>query len=130
FTIPLPPLRDRGEDLPMLVQHFLRRYARQFSKEVRDLTPDALTRLRAYPWPGNIRELQNVLQRAVLQAKGSVLLPAFLPDLPGVGEAPVDGAGPAATVGFSFEAFIRDRLQAGTSALHYEAHQPPDPRLL
>ena len=83
FTIHLPPLRERGDDLPLLVQHYLRRFSRELGREVREVAPEALERLRDYPWPGNIRELQSVLKQALLQASGTVLLPAFLPDLPG-----------------------------------------------
>src|SRR6202790_5603527 len=58
FTIHLPPLRERGDDLPMLVQYYLRRFSRELGRDVRQAAPDALARLRDYPWPGNIRELQ------------------------------------------------------------------------
>src|SRR5437762_11155305 len=86
FTIPLPPLRERGDDLPLLVQHYLRRFSRELGREVRDVAPEALERLRNGSWPGNIRELQSVLKQALLQASGTVLLPAFLPEL-GIGRA-------------------------------------------
>src|SRR4029077_6403616 len=88
FTIPLPPLRERGDDLPLLVQHYLRRFSRELGRDVRQVAPEALARLRNYSWPGNIRELQSVLKQALLQSQGAVLLPAFLPELPGgTGEA-------------------------------------------
>src|SRR5712675_496544 len=58
FTIHLPPLRDRVDDLPLLVQHFLRKFSAELGREVREIAPDALAKLRAYTWPGNIRELQ------------------------------------------------------------------------
>ena len=80
FTIHLPPLRERGDDLPLLVQHYLRRFSRELGREVREVAPEALERLRGYSWPGNIRELQSVLKQALLQASGPVLLPAFLPE--------------------------------------------------
>src|SRR3954467_4667849 len=80
FTVHLPPLRERDEDLPLLVRHSLRRFSRELGREVREVAPEALDRLRHYPWPGNIRELQSVLKQALLQASGTVLLPAFLPD--------------------------------------------------
>ena len=83
FTIHLPPLRERGDDLPLLVQHYLRRFSRELGREVREVAPEALERLRSYSWPGNIRELQSVLKQALLQASGTVLLPAFLPELAG-----------------------------------------------
>src|SRR5262249_19643748 len=81
FTIHLPPLRERGDDLPVLVRHFLRRFSRELGREVQDVSPEALERLGGYSWPGNIRELQSVLKQALLQASGTVLLPAFLPEL-------------------------------------------------
>src|SRR5438270_6938984 len=81
FAIHLPPLRDRGDDLPLLVKHYLRRYSRELGREIREVAPEALERLRNGSWPGNIRELQSVLKQALLQASGTILLPAFLPEL-------------------------------------------------
>ncbi|QEH37166.1 Nitrogen regulation protein NR(I) [Aquisphaera giovannonii] len=80
FTIHLPPLRERGEDLELLVRYLLRRLNPQLGRDVRDVSPEAMTRLRAYPWPGNVRELQSVLKQALLQASGPLLLDQFLPD--------------------------------------------------
>jgi two-component system nitrogen regulation response regulator GlnG len=79
FTIHLPPLRERGEDLLMLVRFFLRQFSGELGREVRDVSSEALARLDAYDWPGNVRELQSVLQQALLQATGTMLLPEFLP---------------------------------------------------
>ncbi len=80
FNIHLPPLRDRGDDLPLLVQHYLRRYSRELGRTVREAAPEALQQLSSYSWPGNIRELQSVLKQALLRASGPILLPAFLPE--------------------------------------------------
>src|SRR5438034_465500 len=80
FTIHLPPLRERGDDLPMLIYHYLRCFSRELGREVREVAPAALERLQHYPWPGNIRELQSILKQALLQASGTVLIPAFLPE--------------------------------------------------
>src|ERR1700676_1904492 len=95
FTIHLPPLREGGDALPMLVQHYLRPFSREPGREVREVAPEALERLRNYPWPGNIRELQSVLKQALLQASGTILLAAFLPDLSGkpTESSPVPPAG-------------------------------------
>jgi transcriptional regulator with PAS, ATPase and Fis domain len=71
--IDLPPLRDRKEDIPLLVAHFLRGFTTQYQKDVSGLTERAMTRLTEYPWPGNVRELENCLEQAVLLAEGSVL---------------------------------------------------------
>ncbi len=80
FSIHLPPLRDRGEDIEVLINHFRRHACRDLNKEVQVLAPEAMRRLKEYRWPGNIRELQNAVRQAVLKTPGPVLLPEFLPD--------------------------------------------------
>jgi two-component system nitrogen regulation response regulator GlnG len=130
FTIQLPALRERGDDLPMLVQHYLRRFSRELGREVGEITPEALELLRRYPWPGNIRELQGVLKQALLQATGTVLIPSFFPEAL---RAPPDtafGQDAEADADFSFEAFILRRLEEGTTSLSAEAHQHLDRLLL
>jgi Nif-specific regulatory protein len=67
FPIRLPPLRERREDIPLLVDHFLRKYTVEMNKPVAGVTPEALDQLSAYSWPGNIRELENEVQRCVIQ---------------------------------------------------------------
>jgi two-component system response regulator GlrR len=62
----LPPLRERKEDIPPLVEHFIKHYSKELGKEMKGITPAAMQRLMLYPWPGNIRELKNVLERAVI----------------------------------------------------------------
>jgi DNA-binding NtrC family response regulator len=81
FTINLPPLRARGDDLPLLVKHYVRRFSREFGKDVQSVAPDAMEALCHFRWPGNIRELQKVLKEALLRATGPVLLGSFLPPL-------------------------------------------------
>ena len=71
--IAVPPLVDRREDIPVLVEHFVRRHARRLGKVIDSVSPDSMRRLQAYAWPGNIRELKTVLERAVLISKGTVL---------------------------------------------------------
>jgi Nif-specific regulatory protein len=67
FPIHLPPLRERREDIPLLVDHFLRKYTSEMNKAVAGITPEAMDQLTAYGWPGNIRELENEVQRLVIQ---------------------------------------------------------------
>jgi two-component system nitrogen regulation response regulator GlnG len=128
FTIHLPPLRERGDDLPLLVRHFLRCFTRDLGREIREVAPEALERLRGYSWPGNIRELQSALKQALLRASGTVLLSAFLPDLAGSPEE----AGPAATEGtdLDLEAFIRQRLGPDAQDLYADTHREVDRLLL
>jgi formate hydrogenlyase transcriptional activator len=66
FPIEIPPLRERGEDIALLVEYFIDRYARKAGKNIRDISKKTLDLLQSYPWPGNIRELQNVVERSVL----------------------------------------------------------------
>jgi len=73
LPIEVPPLRDRRSDIPLLAQFFLRRFAKQFGKATEELCPESLTQLLAYDWPGNIRELQNVMERAVVLSSGKLL---------------------------------------------------------
>jgi len=79
FPIQLPPLRDRREDIPALVEHFVRRAATELGLSAPEIDGDAMALLAGYDWPGNIRELQNVIERAVLLSDGLRLLPAHLP---------------------------------------------------
>jgi two-component system nitrogen regulation response regulator GlnG len=131
FSIRLPPLRERGDDLPLLVRHYLRRFSRDLGRDVHEATPEALEVLRRHPWPGNVRELQSVLKQALLQATGSVLIPAFLPEsLTGPAEPGAPATPPAAGPGSWFEPFIRERLRDDTSNLYAEAHQDLDRLLL
>jgi DNA-binding NtrC family response regulator len=129
FAIHLPPLRERGDDLPLLVQRYLRRFSRELGREVRQVAPEALERLGRYGWPGNIRELQSVLKQALLQASGTVLLPAFLPELPG-GRS--EAAPPAATEDEpGVETFVvRQRLASDVRDLYAETHRQLDRHLL
>jgi PAS domain S-box-containing protein len=66
FPIEIPPLRERGEDIALLVEYFIDRYARKVGRTIRDISKETLELLQSYPWPGNIRELQNVIERSVL----------------------------------------------------------------
>jgi DNA-binding NtrC family response regulator len=116
FTIQLPPLRERTEDLPDLVQHFLQRFSRELSKDVHAVSPEALGLLRRFPWPGNIRELQSVLKQAMLNASGPVLVPAFLPAAVQTGTPPkLNGAATP-----EWERHLQERIQASSQDLYAE----------
>jgi two-component system, NtrC family, response regulator HydG len=79
YTLELPPLRDRLEDLPLLVAHFIREFNREHNKTVEGMGQDCLDALRAHAWPGNVRELRNVVQRAVIKCHSPMLSAADLP---------------------------------------------------
>ena len=80
ITIDLPPLRQRKEDIPLLVEHFLHKYSQENERDARRITPEALRPLVAYSWPGNVRELENVVERAVVLSSGIEIGSELLPD--------------------------------------------------
>ena len=128
FTIQIPPLRERGEDLPLLVDFYLRRFSRELGREVHDVSPEAMDVLSRYAWPGNVRELQSVLKQSLLRTHGTILMPEFLPSLEVRRPEPslVAGTNPDVVL----DEFIRQRLHSGTTTLYGEAHSELDRRLL
>jgi two-component system response regulator HydG len=79
ISVRLPPLRDRREDIPMLAYHFLKKYNARMGKKVEKISPEALALLQGYKWVGNVRELENVMERAVVLVHGDTVEPAALP---------------------------------------------------
>src|ERR1700723_2282924 len=80
ISVDLPPLRQRREDIPLLVQHFLHRYSEENDRSARRITTEALRPLVSYAWPGNVRELENTIERAVVLSSDSDIGPDLLPD--------------------------------------------------
>jgi DNA-binding NtrC family response regulator len=80
ITLTLPPLRDRREDIPPLVEHFIRKYAEENQKEVGGVSPEAMALLMDHPWRGNVRELENVIERAVVLAREPLIGADLLPE--------------------------------------------------
>ena len=116
FPIALPPLRDRREDIPMLVEHFLEKYARDAGKRVTRVEPRAMHALSEHGWPGNVRELENVIHRTLLVSAGLELTLDDLPPsiaagdgVPGPAAAPSSGA-PAGGSGKSLEELEREAI--------------------
>src|ERR1700756_2967321 len=75
FPLSVPPLRERREDIPLLVRHFVDEYARRMRRRIENIPPQAMEALTSYSWPGNVRELQNFIERAVILSPGNVLRP-------------------------------------------------------
>jgi two-component system response regulator PilR (NtrC family) len=80
ITIPLPALRERREDIPLLVHHFLLKYGEENGKTGLEILPEALDLLADYEWPGNVRELENVIERAVVLSPGPRIGPDLIPE--------------------------------------------------
>ena len=116
-TLPLPPLRDRREDIPELAAFFLDRIAHRIGRKTRAFSPDALDALARWNWPGNVRELENVVERAVVLAESEVIEPEALPAeianpgavrVSGLNSRGVEGAGAWPTDGFPEVLTIRE----------------------
>lgn len=80
FTLILPPLRERKEDIPLLTNFFIRKYNRTLSLDVQSVSPEAIALLSAYDWPGNVRDLENAIQSSMILCTGGVIRPEHLPD--------------------------------------------------
>jgi two-component system nitrogen regulation response regulator GlnG len=118
FTIQLPPLRERGTDLPLLLDHFRKRFNRELGKEVHQIHPETLAVLRRHTWPGNLRELQSVIKQALLHTTGPVLLPEFLPSYIRDGESkPSESTASPCPV---WDQFLDEQLRVGTKDLYAE----------
>jgi two-component system nitrogen regulation response regulator GlnG len=127
YCIHLPPLRERGNDLTILVQHFVARLSREMKREVHGVAPETLELLRACHWPGNIRELEGVLRQTLLQATGTIITPEFLP---ATVTARKSAAGPNANrvdaddehdgPPYHLKHFIQERLDAKSANVYAE----------
>jgi transcriptional regulator with PAS, ATPase and Fis domain len=98
-VVRLPPLRERGGDVELLARHFVAHFARSHNREVEDVAPEAMALLRAYRWPGNVRQLGNVIEGALLVADGPILLPEHLPPDVRAAAAAVGDAAPVSAQG-------------------------------
>jgi len=79
-SIHLPPLRERREDIPLLVEHFVRKFGEKMGRKVRSVSPEAMRLLMDYDWPGNVRELENAIEHAFVMMRGDTILPEDLPE--------------------------------------------------
>ncbi len=130
FTIRLPPLRERGDDLNYIVEHYLRRFSHDLARPVSGISAETLEVLRAYPWPGNIRELQSVLKQAILHAGGAVLLPEDLPSHVRTGTPQESPRATAPTNHFDWDAFVAERIAAGSNNVYAEGLERMERELL
>jgi two-component system NtrC family response regulator len=113
--IDIPPLRERKEDIPELARHFLARFTRENGKEVESITPAAVNRLMEYHWPGNVRQLENAIERAVALSRGKVIDADDLHLDAGSSKAPTSAAAPLLPEGMTLEQWedelIREALR-------------------
>ncbi len=131
FTIRLPPLRERKDDILALLEWFLARFRKELNKDVHGISPEALEMLISYSWPGNVRQLQSMLKQAMVQATGPVLIADFFPvelRVPESNQEHVSGS--PAEGSFQLEKLIQERLQAGSHEIYAEALEAMERTLL
>jgi DNA-binding NtrC family response regulator len=121
LTIELPPLRERGDDLPVLVQHLVERYRRELHRDVQTVSPESMALLMSYPWPGNIRELQSIIKQGLLNASGYILLPEFLPvAVRNPASIANQSTINSADVFANLDRYVNERIAAGSTTIHEE----------
>jgi DNA-binding NtrC family response regulator len=124
FPIRLPPLRERGEDIELLTDHYLARLSRELGLPLPVISPATRSFFLSYPWPGNVRELQSVLKSALLRTGGSVLTPET------VSVPTLLAARPAANPTGSWDEFVNERLRSASTDVYAEAVSALDRELL
>lgn len=130
FTIRLPALRERGDDISLLARHFVHRFAKELNTNVQTISAEAMRLLAEYTWPGNVREFQSVIKQALLQATGPVLLPEFLPaSVRNRLAEPSQSTSDAMDLS-ALTMFIRQQLRAESTSLYSEYQAVTDRHLL
>jgi nitrogen regulation protein NR(I) len=129
FAVRLPPLRERREDVPLLIEHFLRHFSRSLGRDAHSVTTEAQACLLAYDWPGNVRQLQNVLKYAFIQATGGVVTLDCLPEnlRPNSG---VPAGGPQDVRQLEINSFTTSLLHAGEPDIYRRVSAEMDRVLL
>ena len=111
----MPPLRQRGEDIPLLAAHFLQHFAGRNRKSIKGFAPQALDSMLRYSWPGNVRELENAVERAVILCNGDLItgreLPANVIDAPPLAEASIVHEGDVSLAGLSLDTVERRAIE-------------------
>jgi len=122
FEIYLPPLRERGDDIRLLIEHFLARFNQKLGKGITGISDEAMGLLLEYPWPGNVRELQSVLRKAMLMATGPVLVPECFPAELQQQEHPTTASNTTTErKATDLTSFLDEREKAGSTDLHAES---------
>ena len=128
FEIHLPPLRERGDDIDLLINFFIRRFSRQLDKKVDGISPEAVALLRSYNWPGNVRELQFVIRRSLLMATGPVIVPENINAELHVGDRSAVTLDSVTSAGV--DAFVQNRIDEGSSDIYAESLEMMERKLL
>ena len=129
----LPPLRERGDDINLLINFFIRRFSKQLDKKVEGISTEALQLLRSYQWPGNVRELQGVIRHSILMATGPVIVPENLreklQDQDG-SNAATSGPSSSSPQSEGVELFVQGRIRDGSKDIYAETLELMERKLL
>jgi two-component system nitrogen regulation response regulator GlnG len=132
FEIFLPPLRERGDDIDLLVNFFIRKFSNQLGKNVEGISPEAIELLRNYRWPGNVRELQSVIRRSLLMATGPVIVPENvnieLSEDDGSDKSSRNSISTMPAVGV--DAFVQKRIVEGSKDIYAETLEMMERKLI
>ncbi|HEX4610698.1 MAG TPA: sigma-54 dependent transcriptional regulator [Urbifossiella sp.] len=120
FAIRLPALRERGDDIDLLTDYYLTRFAKEFGRQSPIVPLETRAALRAYPWPGNVRELQSALKQALLRAGGPVLLTDDLPSGPAAATMPPPAGSAPVRPALDWDRYVAERLDGGSNDLYAE----------
>ncbi len=130
FSIRLPPLRERKEDLPRLVEHFIELFNRQLGRKVASAPPETLQIIESHDWPGNVRELQGALKYAFVQAAGDVLTPDCLPESVRARSPSRSTSKPEVQPLAELAGHVQQRIRASETDLYHKMHEELDQILL
>jgi two-component system nitrogen regulation response regulator GlnG len=135
FQISLPPLRERANDVDLLVSHFVERFSRVLEHDVRGIAPEALDLMKQYSWPGNVRELQSAIKHALVRTDGPLVNPESLPEsIREERSTPADRFSASEKTNSAnfgdWDCFIADKLRSGTDDLYAESMSLIDRHLL
>jgi two-component system nitrogen regulation response regulator GlnG len=133
FEIHLPPLRERGDDIDLLINFFIRRSAKQLGKQIEGISSEAVELLRSYHWPGNVRELQGVIRHALLMATGPVIVPENVGEkLKRDSDSATAAFVPAASVdpAVGVDTYVQDRIDEGSNDIYSETLEMMERKLI
>jgi len=135
--IHLPPLRERGNDINLLINFFIRRFSKQLGKSVEGISTDAMELLRNHEWPGNVRELQGVIHHSILMATGPVIVPENLREkiqnennTPTVSNSSSDSGPGTTSASIEIEPFVQNRIDSGSRAIYAETLEMMERKLI
>ncbi len=125
-TIELPPLRERGKDIELLTEFFIKKYSNKLGKSIEKISPEAIEKLADYNWLGNVRELESVIKQSLLKSRGSILLPEFIPNL--VTEDADSKLVFSGNIGLS--EYVTEQIQTGTNDLYSDVISKAEKELI